>query len=604
MAGTALGLFRRQVERAGDRTALRALPAGGAPEARALTWREWDVASREVAAALVAGGHGPGEVAAVWADNRPEWPVADLGILRAGLVAMGVYPSAAPAQVRARLDDAGATALVVDTSRRLAAALEMQREVASLRRVVAAGDAAPEGGAVAWDAWRATGAEALAGEDDGGRTARELEARAEGVEPDDDAVLVYTSGTTGRPRGARLSHRYLVASARSIREVLGLGADDSALSFLPYSHAAERVFGLYTRILCGMEAGLVREPDRVWEAARSFGPTLFGAVPRHFEKLSERLEQRRSEAADGKRRRWEETLELGRRRSRLRRRGREVPDELETRWRDRGGPVLDEARELLGGRVRLLTSGGGRLAADVGEHLDALGLPVLGAYGLTEHLCVAFHRPGRHDFRSCGPSMPGTEVRIAGDGEILVRRGDLTFSGYLGRPEATREAFTDDGEWLRTGDLGALDDRGRLRVTGRKKDVLALSTGKTVAAGPIESRLADDPLLQAAVAAGDGRKFVSAVLVPRREAVERWAREQGIEAGGLPELARRPELRERLGETVDRVNAGLSRSERVRGFVVMGRELSAGDGELTPTGSVRRSRVLGRVRDRLEALYG
>lgn len=604
MTGTAIGLFRRRVARAGDRPALRALPAGGAPEARTLTWREWDAASRDVASALVVGGHEPGEVAAVWADNRPEWPVADLGILRAGMVALGVYPTAAPPQVRDRLDDAGATVLVVDTPGRLRSALEMKDDLPSLRRVVAAGGAEADGGAVAWDAWRASGADGLAGGDGGGGTAAEVEARTEAVGPDDDAVLVYTSGTTGEPRGARLSHRYLVASARSIREVLGLGEDDSALSFLPYSHAAERVFGLYARILCGMEAGLVEDPDRVWEAARSFGPTLFGAVPRHFEKLSERLRQRGRSARGEERRRWEETVELGRRRSRLRRRGRAVPGELEARWRDRGGPVLEQARELLGGRVRRLSSGGGRLSADVGEHLDALGLPVLGAYGLTEHLCVAFHRPGRHDFRSCGPPMPGTDVRIAADGEILVRRGDLTFSGYLGRPEETREAFTDDGEWLRTGDLGDLDDRGRLRVTGRKKQVLALSTGKTVGAGPIEAGLCDDPLLEAAVVAGDGRKFVSAVLVPRRAAVERWARERGVEAGGLSELARRPELRERLQETVDRVNAGLSRSERVREFLVMGRELSPGDGEVTPTGSVRRSRVLEGVRDRLEALYG
>lgn len=598
---TAVDLFRRRTKELDERPALRELTAGGAEGGRTVTWREWERSSRDFGSALVAGEHGPGEVAAIWAGNRLEWPVAELGILRAGLVGMGIYPTSAPAQVRDRLRDADASVLLVDTEDRLKHALDVQAELPGLRRVVTARGMRSAGDAVAWEDWMEAGAAAYRESSRG--AARELEARTAAIDPADDAVLIYTSGTTGEPKGARISHRYLLASARSIREVLGLGPDDSSLSFLPCSHAAERVFGLYARILCGMEAGLVREPDRVWDAARSFGPTLFGAVPRHFEKLFEVLSGWRQGAAGEERRRWEETLQLGRRRSRLRRRGREVPAELEERWRRRGGPILEEARGLLGGEVRRLSSGGGRLAPDVAEFLDAVGLTVLAAYGLTEHLCVAFNRPRRYDFRSCGPPMPGTEVRVAGDDEILVRRGDLTFSGYLGRPAATRAAFTDDGEWLRTGDLGEIDERGLLRVTGRKKEVVALSTGKTVAVAPIESGLADDPLLQAAVAAGEERKFLSAVLVPRREAVERWARDRELEATDFSEVVRRPELRERLQESVDRVNESLSRTESVRDFFVLDRELSVEEGELTPTGKVRRSRVLEAVGDRLEGLY-
>lgn len=601
MTETVTALFRRQANRLGDRLALRELPTGGAGAGRTLTWREWSAASRTFASALVEDGHRPGERAAVWADNRLEWPVADLGILRAGMAAIGVYPSSAPRQVSRLLEDASATVLVVDTPERLRVGLDAMEELPSLRRVVAALGTRPMGRAVGWQGWLEAGREALRGRDG---TGDELASRGAALRPGDDAVLIYTSGTTGEPKGARVSHRCVLASARSIRDALGLTEDDTALSFLPFSHAAERIFGLYTRVLCGMEAGLVGDPGEIWDAARSYRPTLFGAVPRHFEKLHQRLLERREAADDAERRRWDEALELGRRRSRIRREGGEVPEELESRWRERGGPLLDEARELLGGRVRRLTSGGGRLSPDVGEDLDALGLTVLGAYGLTEHLCVACNRPERYDFESSGPPMPGTELKIASDGEIQVRRGDLTFSGYLGRPEATREAFTDDGEWLRTGDLGRVDDRGFLRVTGRKKDVIALSTGKTVAVGPIESALAEDPLLQAAVVAGDGRRFVSAVLAPRREAVERWARERGIDGERFQAVLRRPELRERLQEGVDRVNASLSRTESVREIVVLERELSADAGDLTPTGTVRRTRLLDEVRDRLESLYG
>lgn len=601
MTGTAVDLFRRRVKENGDRPALRELPAGGAENRRTLTWAEWSRTSRRFAAALVTEGHARGEVAAVWAKNRLEWPLAEMGILRAGLVSMGLYPSSAASQVRDRLRDAGVTVLVVDGEDRLRRALEVADDLPRLRHVIAARGAGASGESVPWEGWLERGATAL--RDAGEGAAAELEARQRGMEAGDDAVLIYTSGTTGEPRGARISHRYLLGSARSIAEVLGLGPDDSALSFLPYSHAAERVFGLHTRILCGMEAALVPDPGRVRDAARAYGPTLFGAVPRHFEKLHQALRDRQERATGRRARRWEETLELGRRRSRLRRRGRPVPGELEERWRDRGGAVLEEARAMLGGGVRRLTSGGGRLQPEVAEYLDALGLTVLGAYGLTEHLCVAMSRPDRYDFRSSGPAMPGTDVRIADDGEIMIRRGDLTFSGYLGRPRQTEAAFTDDGEWLLTGDLGEFDARGHLRITGRKKDVLALSTGKTVAVAPIETGLSRDSLLQAAVAAGDGRKFVSAVLVPRREAVERWAREQGLEETDLSALLRRSELKERLQETVDRVNESLSRTESVREFVVLDRELSEEDGELTATGTVRRSRVLDRAHERLESLY-
>jgi long-chain acyl-CoA synthetase len=238
----------------------------------------------------------------------------------------------------------------------------------------------------------------------------------------------------------------------------------------------------------------------------------------------------------------------------------------------------------------------------VAELLDAAGLTVLGAYGQTEHLCVAFHRPERYDFDTVGVPMPGTELRIADDGEVLVRRGALTFAGYFGREGETRAAFTEDGEWLRTGDLGALDARGFLRITGRKKELIALSTGKKVAPLPIEARLAEDPLVAHAVLYGEGRKFVSALVCLRREAAEQWARSRGL-ALPLDELARHPALQARVQEAIDGVNAALSRSEQVRRFVVLDRELSVADEELTPTHKVRRALVTAKYGDRLDALY-
>jgi long-chain acyl-CoA synthetase len=258
--------------------------------------------------------------------------------------------------------------------------------------------------------------------------------------------------------------------------------------------------------------------------------------------------------------------------------------------------------DYLGTRVRLATSGGATLPVEVADYLDATGLAVLGAYGQTEHLCVAFHRPACYDTETVGSPMPGTEIRIDGDGEVLVRRNALTFAGYHGKPDATTEAFTEDGEWLRTGDLGELTSEDRLRLTGRKKELIALSSGKKVAPLPIESRLVEDPWIGHAMLYGEGERFVSALLVPRRQVVEAWQRERGLSLD-YTELLAHPEVVARLQDTVDRVNAGLSSPERIKRFVLLERDLSVEANELTPTLKVRRAVVAQRYRDRLEPLY-
>jgi long-chain acyl-CoA synthetase len=430
----------------------------------------------------------------------------------------------------------------------------------------------------------------------------ELAARAAAVRPGHDAILIYTSGSTGEPKGARIPHAYLTASADSIGGALGLRAGDTTLSFLPYCHAGERVFGLYTRVTWGLATLLVEDHARVWEAARAYEPTIFGGLPRFWEKLYEGLLVAQAAAPRDAQAHWERGLVLGRERGELRRNGEPVPDALEAAWREASAPARAHLAQWLGGRLRVATSGGAKLPRAVAEHLDACGVTVLGAYGMTEHLCVAMHRADRWDFESVGMPMPGTEIAIADDGEVLVRRGPLTFAGYHGRESATMEAFTADGEWLHSGDLGAMDARGALHITGRKKELIALSTGKKVAPLPIEAQLTSDPWIGQAMLYGEGRKFVSALLSPRRSTVEAWAREHGIVAPYAALLAR-PEVQRRLSDAVARVNAQLARTEQVRRWTLLDRELSLEEDELTPTMKVRRVRVTERFRDRLEALY-
>ena len=593
---TAGSVFLARAARHPERVAYRVLAAGGAPRDGVLTWGDWADCSRKVAAALIAGGHRPGETVAVLAGSDLLWPIADVGVLMAAGVSVGLYPTSAPAQVAQVLADSGATTLIVDTAEQLAKALAVRAQLPSLRTIVARDADAP--GVVDWDRWLGRGAEALASTGIG----KTVAARIDAAEPEDTAILIYTSGSTGEPKGAEIPHRYLLASAESIRDSLGLTEEDTTLSFLPFCHAAERVFGLYSRIVTGMEAGIFPDSARLWEAARAYRPTLFGGLPRFYEKAFEAIRAEHQAASGDERDRWDRTVSLGVTRSRLRQAGEAVPAHLEAEWRAAGAPLFARAGEMFGGRMRLATSGGAALPREVAEYLDALGLTVLGAYGLTEHLCVAFNRPDRYRFDAAGPAMPGTEVSIAPDGEIRVRRGELTFAGYRNRPQETAATFTENGEWLLTGDLGALEADGSLRVTGRKKELIALSTGKKVAPLPIEARLADDPWIGQAMLYGEGRKFVSALLAVRPAMLRAWAAERKLAADD-PTILHHPDLRAQVQAAVDRVNESLSRTERVRRFVLVARELTAEAGDLTPTLKIRRGVVAEKFRHALDALY-
>jgi long-chain acyl-CoA synthetase len=567
-----------------DAVALHVYDAASGGVRPALTWRAWADEARAFAAGLVEAGVRPGDVVAVLAGNRPCWPVADLGALMAGAVVAGVYPTAPAAQLRAVLADSGARLLVVDTAEQWEKARGVVADLPLTGRVVCADQAA--GAPVAWDGWLEAGRAAVAGAAGG-----EVDRRVAALRPEDVAALVYTSGSTGEPKGACIPHAALVASGASVRDALGLTAADTALSFLPYAHSAERVFGQATRLVCGMAAALVPDPADVWAAARAYAPTLFGGLPRYYEKAHDSLLAAERDGPAAERDGWAATWALGAERSRLRRAGRPVPAALDGEWEAARGPARRALAAVFGARVRLATSGGAPLPAAAAERLDAAGLTVLGAYGQTEHLCVAMHRPGAYDFKTAGPPMPGTELRVAADGELLVRRSALTFAGYIGRPDATRAAFTPDGGWLRTGDLGEVGADGRVRVTGRLREMLALSTGKKVAPVPIEARLAEHPLVAHALVVGEGRRYAAALLFLADAGAGRGASNAATD--GAADLATH----------VAAVNADLPPHERVRRFHVTADALSAEAGDLTPTHKVRRAAVEARYAHIVDALY-
>ena len=528
-----------------DRVALRTM------DGASLTWGEWASQSQQVAGALAAAGVRPGDRVAVLAANSLMWPLADLGALMAGAVSVGLYPTSSAEQVVEVLRDCGARVLIVGGATQLAKALPARARCEALELVVG---------------WEAAGAHVEPWADWIAAAPAVVPAHRA---PEDDAVLIYTSGSTGHPKGARISHGCLVASARSIAEVLELRSDDSSLSYLPFGHAAERMFGQSTRIWVGMEALLVDDPSHVFAAAAQYHPTLFGGLPRFFEKAHAAFEA----AAELPGTRAERDERLGRVRA-----------------------------SHFGTRLRVATSGGAPLSPSIAAALDARGVRVLGAYGQTEHLCVAMHRPARYNFTTVGLPMPGTELCIADDGEVLVKRGPLTFSGYLGRDEETREAFTADGVWLKTGDLGSVDTDGFLSITGRKKEILVLSTGKKVAPLPIEAALGAGPWIEHAMLCGEGHSYVTALLTVRDAPLRDLAKREGF-PGGRGEWLARAEVRAHVQAQVDGVNAALSTHEQVKKWVLAPESFSVDGGELTPTMKLKRHEVAARFASLLNRLY-
>lgn len=555
--------FMARAERTPDALMFAVYPSGAQVPSRLITWGDMRRRVHHLAAYLLRVGVQHGDRVAILAGNRPIWPLADLAVQSVGAIGVGIYPSSTAAQIDTLLADSGARWLLTDNQEQATRLAAIPLQDAVVQTIIV--DGAPMVTAVGaptvvtLDEAESVGAAALTG-DAVTRTALAL--RLAAITAADIAAIIYTSGSTGAPKGACISHGCGAASAAAIADVLELIDDDRTLSFLPYSHAAERMFGQCTRLLVGMSSALIEDPSDLFVVAAHFEPTVFGALPRIFERLYE--------AADV-----------------ARRDGRDPRDAVTSR---------------IGRRVRIATSGGAMLPVAVAETLDHLGVHILGAYGQTEHLCVAMNRPSAPRFDTVGPPMPGVAVRIAGDGELLVRRNALTFSGYWHRPGETAAAFTDDGQWLRTGDQAVIADDGTLQITGRVKELIALSTGRKIAPTPIEAALVATPYVAQAVCHGEGRKYLTALLSVRRAVLETWAHTHGI-SEGWPLLLEHAAIRALLQHSVDAVNATLARTDRVQRFAVTADEFTVADGLLTPTLKLVRRAVDLRYAATFDALY-
>ena len=429
-----------------------------------VSWEGFEREAHEFAYALAAHGFERGASVCVLMGNVAEWVIADLGIITAGGVSCGLYPTSSAEQCGYIINHSDAAFCLVDTPAQLDKILQVRDQLPKLKTIITLDEASAstQPGVVSYREFLRAGHERRQKADG------EIEARALSAGADETVIMVYTSGTTGRPNGACLNHAYVLNSVESLRGVMPLDDADVMFSYLPYCHVAERISGLYNRLYAGASAYFVDDARRLWEYIAEVRPTVFPSLPRFFEKVHARIIADMGAAPPEERARFSEALELGRALSRLRQARERVPQSLQDEYDERARPFIGKVNEYFGGRLRLATSGGAPLLHEVAEFFDAFDLPILQAYGLTENVCVAFNRPDNYRLGTVGPPMSGCEVRIAEDGEIMVRSA-MMFSGYYKEPEQTAAMFRDG--WLLTGDLGRMDADGFLQITGRKKEI-------------------------------------------------------------------------------------------------------------------------------------
>lgn len=534
---------------------------------------------REIAAGLVASGIEPGDRVAIMSPTRIEWVLADLAVLAAGAVTVPIYETSSEDQCAYILADAGPRlAFVADDD--LARTLD-QANSGRARSKAASG----LGEVVSFDQG---GLDELASRG-AGEDLDEVERRVDALTGEQLAGIVYTSGTTGDPKGCPITHRNLIWTARQAQRHLDgvIGPDDTTLLFLPMAHVFCRVVQMVCLDL-GVQVGFARSIDDLSDDLGSFQPSFLLAVPRVFEKVF-RSAQRQATGPRAKL--FNLAVRVGRAWSRAEqpgphlRFGRTVADRL----------VYAKLRAGVGGRVRLAVSGGAPLDPDLAHFFAAAGIPILEGYGLTETTApAAVNLPSDLRIGSVGRPLPGVSVRVADDGELLVG-GESVISGYHSNDEATRESFTDG--WFHTGDLGSIDDDGFVWVEGRKKELIVTAGGKNVSPGPLEQQLTAHPLVANAMVVGDQRPFLAALVTVDPEELERKGDSASMAS------ADSEWVRDEVAEAVEAANDAVSKAESIREFVILDRDFTVEDGELTQTQKLRREVIAEHFEDEIESIY-
>lgn len=590
---TIVKMFHEKVDRLGDRAALKRRRNGGLWES--ISWNEYQAAVREFGLGLVSMGFEPGQMMSIFSNNRPEWHIADLACMAMGGVTVPIYQTSAPDQIVYILNHSEARYVVCENPDFAKKVLDLRDKLETIQRAVLIEGSIDDDFVVSFEGVREMGRELDSQEPN------LYQERSSAVSPDDLATLVYTSGTTGMPKGVELTHGNIAWTVRSLQQVVQANEYDRSLSFLPLSHILERLVSHFSQIANGTTTWFAESIDTLVRDLQDCQPTLMVAVPRVWEKAYNRIKEGIEESTGLRHTLATRAIELGLRAVEAEQAGRSLGiwDSLQLMFFDR--LVFSKIRSQLGmNSVRMAFSGAAPLNTEVCKFFHAIGIRIQEGYGQTEDCGpTSVNPPEKIKIGTVGPPIPGVTVKIAEDGEILVKGGNV-FRGYYKNPEATAETVIDG--WLHSGDIGTQDDDGYLTITDRKKDLIITAGGKNVAPQELESRLQLAPLVDQAVVVGDGRKFLAALITLDEEAVAKWASSKG-KSGDVADLVNDEELVAEVQKIIDEVNSHFSSAESIKKFKILDKPFTIDGGEITPTLKVRRRNIVQKYASVIEEIY-
>ena len=583
---TLISMFEAAVEQYGNKAALAHKPRGGTYED--ISYTELDASVAAFSKGLNALGVEKNDRVAILSENRPEWAITDFGSLKVGAVTVPMFSTLTAAQVGYILQDSGAKIICVSTEKQLEKVSAIRDEVPTLEQIIIFDpieDEIPEG-VIQFDAVCE-----LAGE-----------AADSAASEDDIATIIYTSGTTGNPKGVMLTHANFISNVEACKSLIDVSESDVLLSFLPLSHVFERLGGHYVPLFSGAKIAYAESTFTVAQNMKEIAPTVMLSVPRLYETMHERILRAVQEGSSLKQKIFHWGVSVGSAVSSAIQQGKNPSAILRLQQGIADKLVFAKLKEATGGRLRFFVSGGAALPQSIAEFFHAAGILILEGYGLTETSpVISMNHPEKWKFGTVGAQVPGIEVQIAEDGEILTR-GPHVMKGYFNNDTATAEVIDAEG-WFHTGDIGIIDADGFVKITDRKKNIIVLSNGKNVAPQPIESELVRSPFISQVMVIGSERKNLAALIVPNFDALKAWASENSIETDDLSAMLEAREVQQHIQSEIRSRLTDFADFEQVRRFTLFEKEFSQEADEMTPTLKLKRNVIIEKYGDAIDGMY-
>lgn len=546
------------------------------------TWGEIAAAAEEIANGLLKLGLAAGDRVALLAENSLEWILADLGILAAGGVTVTIYPSNLPHEVEYIVNNSGSRFLVAGTRGQLDKVADRKETMPELEKVITFEDLGDADDVMSLNSLRKAGrAQAKADPD-------ALKNRIAGIGRDDLCTMVYTSGTTGPPKGAMISHGNIITVYEAVDKILEWDRDhDTTLSILPYAHVYERIGGIFNGIFAGITIALCEGLDKITTNVAEIRPTIILGAPRLYEKMYSAIMKNIETSPPAKKKIFAWAQKTGKAASAYKLAEKPLPLTLGIKNAVADKLVFSTIKEKFGGRIRFFVSAAAPISKDIIEFFHALDILIIEGWGMTETSAPStINRPGAIKFGSVGQVLPGVDVKIADDGEVMVK-GANVFMGYWSKEGPIRDEFADDG-YFHTGDIGRIDEDGYLYITDRKKDIIITAGGKNIAPQNIENLLKTDLYISEALVFGDKKKFLSAIITVDEEAVKEWAAKEGVASKDFADLSQKPETYRLVESRIADLNKGLPKHETIKRFRILDRQFEQEKGEITPTMKLKR----------------